>query len=272
VTDATSEEIVDVVAAEAARLGDFTRLRHLAEVDSTNDVAMALAASGVASGTSVLADLQHRGRGRLGREWFSPPGAGLYLSIVVRPKPPAKRLAFLTLAAGVAAAEAIETTTALPIELKWPNDLVIGRPWRKLGGVLCETVGTGAQVDAVVIGIGINLRQAAYPPELAARATSIESELGRPITRGSLVIELLACVKGVVAQLDADLRPAITQEWRRFGRAGLWGATVRWHDSGAERHGSVCDIDLDGALLVDSDNGIERIVAGEVIWERLRHG
>jgi BirA family biotin operon repressor/biotin-[acetyl-CoA-carboxylase] ligase len=272
VTDATSEGIVDVVAAEAARLGDFTRLRHLAEVDSTNDVAMALAASGVASGTSVLADLQHRGRGRLGREWFSPPGAGLYLSIIVRPREPARRLAFLTLAAGVAAAEAIEVTTALPIELKWPNDLVIGRPWRKLGGVLCETVSTGARIDAVIIGIGINLRQAAYPVELAGRATSIETELGRSIARSALVIELLAHVKDRVAQLDNGERAPIKQEWRRLGRAGLGGASVHWRDGDRVRRGYVRDIDVEGALLVDSDDGIERIVAGEVIWDRLLHG
>lgn len=270
-TDATSDELVELLSVHEARLGDFARLRHLAEVDSTNDVAMALAASGAPSGTSVLADLQHRGRGRRGREWFSPPGAGLYLSIVVRPQQPAGTLAILTLAAGVAAAEAIEASTGLPIELKWPNDLVIGRPWRKLGGVLCETVGTGAQIDAVIVGIGINVLQAAYPAALADRATSIETELGRPAARGPIVVELLVRVKAVVAQLDDGARGEIGREWRRFGRAGLSGAAVRWRDGEAERRGLARDIDVDGALLVESGGTIERIVAGEVTWDRLAH-
>jgi BirA family biotin operon repressor/biotin-[acetyl-CoA-carboxylase] ligase len=271
VTDAISDELVDLLAANQSRLGDFARLRHLPEVDSTNDVAMTLAESGAPSGASVLADQQHRGRGRRGREWFSPPGAGLYLSIVVRPQRPAESLAILTLAAGVAAAKAVELSTGLPIELKWPNDLVIGRPWRKLGGVLCETVGTGAQIDAVIIGIGINVHPAAYPAELANRATSIETELGRSISRGPLVVELLAHVKDVVARLDAGAIADIARDWRQLARAGLSGAPVRWRDGLSERRGFARDIAADGALLVESGGTIDRIVAGEVIWDRLAH-
>ena len=127
---------------------------------------MALAHAGAAEGTAVLAGAQRAGRGRLGRTWFSPPGAGLYLSV---DRAAAGRRA----GTGVADAgrrrrgrrRRFEAATGLAIELKWPNDLVTGRPWRKLGGLLCESAGSGAFVDAVVVGIGVNVRPAAYPPD-----------------------------------------------------------------------------------------------------------
>ncbi len=159
-------------------------LRYFPEVSSTNDIALRLAETGAPEGTAVLADVQRAGRGRRGRIWFSPPGAGLYLSCVVRGGRGAA-LPLVSLAAGVATAEAVVAVTGLPVGLKWPNDLVIGRPWRKLAGILCESTGIGTQPDAVVVGIGVNLRSAAYPAELAGVATSIEVELGRPNRAGA---------------------------------------------------------------------------------------
>jgi BirA family biotin operon repressor/biotin-[acetyl-CoA-carboxylase] ligase len=228
-----------------------------------------LAASGAPEGVSVIADSQRAGRGRRGHAWFSPPGAGLYLSILVRPGD-RDSLSLLTLTAGVGAARAIAGLTRLPIELKWPNDLVIGRPWRKLGGLLCEASGAGGVVDSVVIGIGINCRPAAYPPELGDRATSIEAELGRPWPRSALVIELLASVRDSLQQLRSG-SGWVVEEWRRFARPGLGGAAVRWRDNGVERRGTARDIDTDGALVVEPDDAASpvRLVAGEVLWERL---
>ncbi len=177
------DDLAGALAAHQTRLGPFGHLHYVTDVDSTNTAAMALAHAGAAEGTAVLAGAQRAGRGRLGRTWFSPPGAGLYLSVIVRPPAGAQGLALLTLAAGVAVAQAIEEATGLAIELKWPNDLVAGRPWRKLGGLLCESAGSGAFVDAVVIGIGLNVRPSAYPPAIADRATSLEAELGRDVDR-----------------------------------------------------------------------------------------
>lgn len=268
-SDALPPDLIHALVSAEPRLAGFARLRYFAEVDSTNDVALSLCAAGAQEGTSVLADVQRAGRGRRGRTWFSPPGAGLYLSVVVRPGPSGRTLSLLTLAAGIAAADAVTTTSGLPVELKWPNDLVSGRPWRKLGGLLCESVGGNAGVDAVVVGIGINLRPVAYPPDLADRATSIETELGRPVDRALLVVEVLARLRDALNQLrDGDAR-WVAQEWRRWGRAGLGGATVTWTDQHGPRRGIVQDIDDDGALLVESSGQIERLVAGEVIWERL---
>jgi BirA family transcriptional regulator, biotin operon repressor / biotin---[acetyl-CoA-carboxylase] ligase len=263
------EDIAVAVDAARARLGAYQDLLFVEAVDSTNDVALALAGTGRPEGTAVLADWQRAGRGRRGREWFSPPGAGLYLSVVVRPITLHGALPIVTLAAGVAAAEAVQAASGLPVELKWPNDLVIGRPWRKMGGILAETVTSGAGIDAVVIGIGINLLQTSYPPTIADRATSIETELGRPIARASVVVELLGALADMMARVHAGERDHICRAWRRFGRTGLCRQAVRWTDVRGQRHGHVCDIDADGALLVEVDGLVERLIAGEVIWEAL---
>src|SRR5262245_33209045 len=152
-SDRLPTDLAEALESSASRLGDFSRLHYFGEVGSTNDVALALAAAGAGEGTAVLTDQQRTGRGRLGRTWFSPPGAGMYLSVIVRPGD-ADWLSLTTLAAGVAVARAVASVSALPIGLKWPNDLVIGRPWRKVGGVLCESAGSGSEIDAVVVGIG----------------------------------------------------------------------------------------------------------------------
>ncbi len=265
--DALPDDIAAALAAAEPTLGPYASLRYAAEIGSTNDAALALALAGAPEGTSVLADLQTRGRGRRGREWFSPPESGLYLSVVVRPRLAAEVVPVLTLAAGVAVAEAIRAMTTLPIELKWPNDIVIGRPWRKLGGVLSEGASAGGRLDAVVIGIGVNLRATSYPPELTGRATSIETELGRPIDRAPCLVALLARLRAIMDRLHADGREAICRDWRTFGRRGLHGAAVRWTDRSGDRRGRAMDIDADGALLVDVGGRVERIIAGEVLWE-----
>lgn len=259
-----------LVAAEP-RLAGFAHLRYLAEVESTNDVAIQLAAAGAPDGTAVLADVQHAGRGRRGQSWFSPAGSGLYLSVVLRPGSAPAALPLLTLAAGIAAAEAVATVTALPIELKWPNDLVLGRPWRKLGGILCEATGAGTAIDGVVAGIGINVLRAAYPPDLADRATSIETELGRPVARAPLVVEVLARLREAVERLRDGQHAWVRRDWRRLGAAGLGGAAIRWRDEHGQRRGRARDIDVDGALIVDVDGVLERLIAGEVTWEKLAH-
>jgi BirA family biotin operon repressor/biotin-[acetyl-CoA-carboxylase] ligase len=244
-------------------------LRYFAEVDSTNDEALRLAASGAADGTAVLAGLQRAGRGRRGRSWFSPPDAGLYLSIVVRPCDWPGGASLVTLGAGVAVARAVTRACGLPVELKWPNDIVIGRPWRKLGGVLSEGVGGAGRVDAVVVGIGLNLQPSAYPPEVADRATSVETELGREVERGPLAAALMAEFAEVVARMRGGGTSWLCGEWRALARPGLGRAPVRWEQAGEWRSGTAIDIDDEGALLVDTGGRRERIVAGEVFWERV---
>lgn len=256
----------DVLTTRPAPLYFYER------VGSTNDLALALAADGAAHGTAVLADLQEAGRGRRGRSWWSPPGAGMYLSVVVRTGMPGSGLPLLTLAAGVALARAVREVSGLPVELKWPNDLVIGRPWRKLAGILCEATGAGA--GAVVVGMGVNLERSAYPDDIADRATSMGEETDRPVARGALVAAALSALDREVAQLAAGETTTMLATWRAWAEAGLDRAPVRWRDHEGEHRGTTVGVDDAGALIVrHAGTDVEtRLVSGEVVWEILTRG
>jgi BirA family biotin operon repressor/biotin-[acetyl-CoA-carboxylase] ligase len=258
-------------------------------VPSTNDIAARLADSGAPHLTVVVADQQTAGRGRLGRTWFSPPGAGLYASFVLRLAPvpliepgpfipteesePVQRLTrteigpgpilpLVSLTAGVAFAEAVRTCTHLPVNLKWPNDLVVER--RKLAGILTESSGHGA-FDHAVVGFGLNLRSAAYPREIADRATSVEGELGRPVDRGAVLAQCCDAIASWTDALLAGKARAILDRWLALAPSAR-GARVRWTAVGGPHEGVTEGIDDDGALLVHTQAGIERIIAGEVTW------
>jgi BirA family biotin operon repressor/biotin-[acetyl-CoA-carboxylase] ligase len=165
----------------------------------------------------------------------------------------------LTLAAGVAIAEAVEAATGLAVDLKWPNDLFVGR--RKLAGILAES----PAVNAVVLGYGINVGPMAYPPALADRATSLESELGRAIDRHQLFAETLAALARRYEDLLDGRFDAILDAWRRRAPAAT-GARVSWTTDSGERAGTTQGVDDHGALLVRAGESVERIVAGAITW------
>jgi BirA family biotin operon repressor/biotin-[acetyl-CoA-carboxylase] ligase len=252
------------------RLGSIARrVVFLPTAGSTNDVAAKLADAPDAEGIVVLADAQSSGRGRRGRTWFSPPGAGLYVSVVLTPgrarRAPERATTLLTLGAGVALAEAVERASGLRPAIKWPNDLVVGR--RKLAGILAEGIAppTGTTLQAVVLGYGINIRAAVYPPELADRATALESELGRPIDRALVCAETLAAIAVRYGDLLEGRFDAILDAWR--GRAlDSSGARVSWETAHGLQSGTTAGIDDMGALLVRVGDRVERLVAGEVTW------
>jgi BirA family biotin operon repressor/biotin-[acetyl-CoA-carboxylase] ligase len=251
-----------------ARLRDFARRVHwLDATTSTNDVAAHFAERGAPEGTVVAAESQTAGRGRMGRAWFSPPGAGLYVSIVLRPpgtvsahRNPA---ALLTLASGVAIVEGVRAVTGLPAEIKWPNDVVIGK--RKLAGILAESTAQGGVLHHVILGFGVNLQPAAYPPDVARRATSIEAETGRAADRAQLFAEILAALAERYADLQAGRFDAILTAWRELAPS-LPSSIVEWDSPAGLRRGRAEDIDTDGALLVRVEGRVERLIAGEVRW------
>jgi BirA family biotin operon repressor/biotin-[acetyl-CoA-carboxylase] ligase len=235
---------------------------------STNDVALerssrAFAARRDAEGLVIVADEQTAGRGRRGHTWFSPPGSGLYVSVVLAPAraqvEPARAALLLTLAAGVAIVEGIAAASGLRADLKWPNDLQVSR--RKLAGILAE----GAAGNMVVLGYGINIAPAAFPPELRDRATSLESELARRIDRGHLLVETLAALSRRYEDLLAGRFDVILDAWRALAPSAA-GARVTWRTGAGLLSGVTAGIDDHGALLVRVDGRIERIVAGEVAW------
>lgn len=271
IASALPPSFVEALAIRADRLGRLSRVPiYFETIGSTNDVAASLATDGENEGASVIADAQTAGRGRRGRTWFSPPGAGLYVSVVLAPArattDPDRATTLLTIAAGVALAEAVETATGLRSSIKWPNDLLVDR--RKLAGILAEgVVATGAtDVRSVVLGFGINVSPAAYPPELRDRVTSLETELGRPIDRAIVCAEALACLSRRYDDLLAGRFDAILDEWR--SRAfGQHGARVEWDTQAGTRSGTTDGIDQMGALLVRTGDSLERLVAGEVRWD-----
>jgi BirA family biotin operon repressor/biotin-[acetyl-CoA-carboxylase] ligase len=262
-------DLAVAVRAARVRLNGFDRIEYFAEVDSTNDLALTRAAQGCAHGTVIIAETQHAGRGRLGRAWHSPPESGIYMSVVLRSETWTHTLSLVTMACGIAVVQGLRAATGLVTELKWPNDVVIGRPWRKLAGILSETASAASYVDGVVVGIGVNVRGTAFPPDLGDRATAVEVELGRPVDRMACIVEILAALSGVTSRLQPADRSWVAAEWKRIGGAGL-GSPVRWHDGQRARRGITVDIDDSGALIVDTGGGrIERIISGEVTWERL---
>ena len=232
-------------------------VRWQASLPSTMDVASAMVHEGARHGVVVVADEQTAGRGRRGATWQSPSGAGLYLSFVARPRTPSA-ISLVTLAAGVAVREGIQGSTGLAADLKWPNDLIVGK--RKLAGILAEGVGIGSASPAVIIGVGVNVQPAAYSPDVAARATSIEGELGKPVDRDQLFATILISLWDRLAMLEQ--KPGdILQAWRAASPNAA-GTRVEWDG----KHGVTAGIDEDGALLVTTNAGVERIIAGELRW------
>jgi BirA family biotin operon repressor/biotin-[acetyl-CoA-carboxylase] ligase len=259
------EDVAEALALAAPRLGRLGhRVAWYADIPSTNDEALALAERGGAEGWLVGADSQSAGRGRQGRTWASPPGSGLYLSLVLRP--PAHVVRLLTLAAGVAVADGIQAATGAVAGVKWPNDvyLPLARP-RKVAGILAEANASGTQVDYVVLGIGINVAQAALPAAVSGRATSIEAELGRPVARGPLAAEVCAALWQRYQQLHARDEDAVLQAWRGRAVATL-GRMVEWESAGETTRGVARDVDASGALVVETGKGVVRIASGEVRW------
>lgn len=252
--------------APLRRRGIDVDVRWHACLPSTMDAAAALVEGGAPHGVVVAADEQTAGRGRRGSSWASPPGAGLYLSFIARPvftaaatgERAASTLPLITLAAGVGVRDGVAAATGLAADLKWPNDLLVGR--RKLSGILAEGLSIGTRDQAVIIGVGLNVRTAAYPPDVDARATSIEAELGRTVDRG---LVFAAIVEGLWARLAALAQTPgdILQAWRAASPSAR-GTRVEWDG----RHGTTAGIDDDGALLVTTTTGVERIIAGNLHW------
>ena len=254
--DPLPEEFATSIRLTKQRLGIFGhRVLWYSEVGSTNDIAGTFAEKGADEGLVVLADRQTAGRGRLGRSWASPSGAGIYVSVVLRPTPAVARL--VTIAAGVAVTDGIASATGLSTHVKWPNDVHVSG--RKLAGILAE----GA-VNHVILGIGINVQPAAYPPE-ASRATSIEAELGRPVDRALVLAECLAALASRYRELHENRPAGIVDAWR-MRAAPMLGRRVEWESAGERHTGLAENIDDDGALIVKVGDGTLRIRSGEVRW------
>lgn len=265
-TSDVPHEIRDALRETAGRRGPFGEsLFYFHETGSTNDEAARLADAGAPEGTTVVAAVQTAGRGRLGRTWYSPAGAGLYASVVIRDR---RAAPLLTLAGGVAIAEGIQAATALPVEIKWPNDIVIdaglGRR-RKLAGILTEASSGAEGLQSVVLGFGINVLPAAYPPDVADRATSLAAELTRPVDAGPVLAECLASLRHRVGQLVDGREAELLTRWSELSPSAH-GARVECESPRGILGGTTTGIGPDGALLVRTADRVEAVRSGQIRW------
>ncbi len=232
------------------------------ETDSTNNRAKSLAASGAPEGTVVIAEAQTGGRGRKGRTWFSPPGEGVYLSVILRPAISPVEAPKITLIAGIAAAEAVlAEVPGLDVHIKWPNDLLVGR--KKAAGILTEISSDMDEVGFAVSGMGLNVNTRSFPRDVRDIATSLALETGRTLDRASLVRNCLERYEhwyGVFLHDGADL---ILERWKALSRT--LGSRVSVDGAGGRITGIARDIGPDGGLLVEDDQGaLHSVFSGDV--------
>lgn len=248
----------DVARFEAERrgaLGHPVAWRETTE--STNDDALAAAKAGVAHGALFGAEAQARGRGRRGSEWLSAPGAGLWFSLLLRPELSAEATPGLSLCAGLAVREAVAARVAVPITVKWPNDVLAGE--RKLAGVLVESQVSGARVSSVVLGIGVNVEQREFPPSLTGIATSLALLDARARDREPLLADVLVAFEARLEVLQTRGMPGLADELRRHD------ALLDLKLSVDGREGVGAGIDDAGRLLLRLSNGtLEPQLSGHV--------
>ena len=248
----------DVMCAAGVRhfLTEGWEVEVLRSAPSTNDIAKARAAAG-ADRYAVIADAQTAGRGRLRRAFFSPGGAGVYLSAVVRPALRADECGRITAYAALAAARAVESLTGADVKIKWVNDLYLGG--RKICGILTEggVSMEGGTLEYAVVGIGINVRHAVFPREVAEIATSIEEASGTAVDRCALA----AAVLDGMADMEREVKSGgFTEEYRR--RSCVIGKRVTVN---GEYEALATGIADDCSLELETDDGRRlRFSAGEV--------
>ncbi len=232
------------------------------EIDSTNRRAKELALQGAPHGTAVLARRQTGGRGRFGRSFFSPEGSGVYISFVLRPNLTADRAVMLTSLCAVAVARAAERAADGGIEakIKWVNDVYVHG--RKICGILCEAGldFESSQMQYVVAGIGVNVGEMEFPPELSGIATSISNECGRPIPRSRFCAELINELNVLYPQLGAGEFMAENR-----ARSNVIGRRVYVLRGDESYPATAVDIDDGGSLIVRTDEGETRTLrSGEI--------
>lgn len=271
-----SYKITEVQTAAAGEPMPLCRIYAYDSITSTNAKALEMAALGEPEGTVVTADEQTAGRGRRGRGWFSPPGEDIYLSILLRPQIEAEKASRLTLVAAAAVRDAIiktvceaapdqdirEKTPEQRYRIKWPNDIVADG--KKLCGILTETRMEGMSIEAVVIGIGINVNASSFPEEISSIATSLRCEEGRLFDRAQLIQNLLKSFAEKYALfLQAGDLSGLCDAYNA-SMAGT-GRQAVLSGPGWEKTGTIFGIDETGALLLQlQDGSIEHVISGEV--------
>lgn len=234
----------------------------LAETASTNDVAREQGRKGAKAGFVVAASRQTRGRGRLGRNWESPPNRGLYVSILLRSDLAMTEAGRLTILSSVAAMDAVEAVAGFRPQIKWPNDLLVNG--RKLAGLLIETEPSGARLAFAVVGIGINVKHETddFSPEVRGLATSLRLVTGESFRRADVLVALLQAFERRLARPFAEAREAWAASSLTLGQR------VTLTTARGTKHGQAVGLDESGALLLRGNSGeVEVVTAGDMSAE-----
>jgi len=230
-------------------------------VTSTNDVARDLALRGAPEGTTIISMQQSAGRGRLGRTWISPAGDGLYLSAILRPRVSPGKSPVLTLAAAVSVAETLALDYGVTADIKWPND-VLGSG-KKISGILIEAAIEGADLQYVIVGIGVNLRQQEFPEHIRDTATSLRVETGISVSPQEFAGRLLPRLESAY-QIAIACSREIIERWEARSTYAH-GRAVRITSSDEYVDGITRGLSESGGLLLELDSGeLREIASGEV--------
>ena len=254
------EQLSETEIRGSLKAKDFGREMEIhAQLESTNNRAKELAAKGAAHGTTVIADSQTGGRGRMGRSFFSPGHSGIYMTVILRPEWAPEKAGLLTSLAAVAAARAVEKVSGADVKIKWVNDLYMGG--RKICGILSEA-GLGMEagrLDWAVVGIGINTARMDFPEELKEIASSVGNETGTAPDRNRLIAEILNELEALYDGMETG---AFLEESRR--RSNVIGREVTVIVNGKQYPARALDIDEEGRLVVETGEGQTRLNYGEV--------
>jgi len=229
-------------------------------VSSTMNIASELALKDAPEGTLIITESQTKGRGRLGREWFSPKYKGIYLSLILRPKVLPSQAAIFTLLTAVSVCEAVKEAVGLDVQIKWPNDLLIHN--KKLGGILTELNAETDEVRFIIIGIGLNVNN--DKKDLPGGATSLREQKNQNINRIELLRELLRRIEENYLVSQKKGASSIIKKWRDHNLT--LGRRVKIVSHREHIEGEALDIDTDGGLLLRKDSGLtQKVTAGDVM-------
>lgn len=250
----------------------FEDVRWVDQTGSTNEDLLALARSSDACDVVLAAESQRAGRGRLDRSWVAPPGSSLLVSLLLRPGLSIADAHSITMALGVAAAEACGSQTGCQPLLKWPNDLVLEGAGtdggdRKVGGILAETVVSGGRLEALVVGMGLNVNWAEVPEELAPTATSLNLVVGHDLDREELLVAMLVRFEELYDRLIAHAdRDWLRERYTRL--SATLGRRVRVELADERFEGVALGVTDGGHLIVEAGSGSREVTVGDVIHLR----
>jgi len=237
------------------------KIIYLDKANSTSDIAKEKALS-EDEGTVVIAEEQTKGRGRLGRHWDSPPGTGIWMSIILKPNIRPHEAYQITQAAAVAVVKSIEEVTNLAAGIKWPNDIIINH--KKVCGILTEMSSEPDRVNYIILGIGVNVNADLkdIPPYLQNKATSLKEEYGKKISRERLIVTLLKNIEKIYYDFVENGFSAVIDDCRRY--SVLLGEEITITQMDRVYKGEAFDIREDGVLLVRTLEGIVELISGDV--------